>query len=229
MKSTPMLKVKIIWGIVFMMMASVFYYFFIGGHLEGKSVLIGLKKNDKVYLMPFPANRNILEEALRQNTKPIFHKSFNLIEEDGTYYMDPNQLESLVHLIADDYILYDQKEPSFDGYVLQGMRNLYSFGSQIENTKVKGEQVQHYEVTLHHNITNQTMEIGWLGYTKVKPLQNCVVKKIKDVTNPFPGTSIGSVKETIVVDLQDILDFYNNGNTLEYNEEENVLYVISKD
>lgn len=191
-------------------------------------VSLALKKDDKVYLMPYNSDKNFLEMKLAANEVPFIYPSFEIIEDDGELFVEPRNLENIFRLIAGDYLLYEKEENTFDGYVVDGGQNIYEFKKLVENTKEIGEQIERNVITIWDTSLNRSMEISWVSFPDISPEKNCIRKKIWVSTKVRPGEVVYSDKALIVIKLQDILEFFDNNTDLQYDDDREILYVIHK-
>ncbi|MBW8243945.1 hypothetical protein K1F50_14145 [Muricauda oceani] len=193
---------------------------------ERKFVNLALKIDQKIYLVPFFANQSILENQLSEDVTPSVTSFVQIIEEDGTFFVEPRNFEKILNLIADNYVIYEKKEKTHDGYLAFGNNDIYNHSIQNVNTDKIGQQINQEVVRIFNNAQDRSLEIVWTRFPRPVAEKNCVVKNVWVVSSPYQGTTIGNYEETVLIDLNDIVDFFDNGTRLTYNEREGILYVI---
>ncbi|MER3376600.1 MAG: hypothetical protein RIM83_18315 [Allomuricauda sp.] len=193
---------------------------------DRKFVNIALKKGKEVYVVPFMADKNIIEHQLSKNETPTIFKFVQIVMDNGSLYVEPSNFERIFNVIAGNYILYKKEEKTHDGYVAFGDEEIYSFSLKPENTDKIGEQINKEVITITNTVSNKSHEIVYVRFPKPKAEKNCIVKNLWVVENPYPGKTIGSYKDAILINLNDIVDFYDNGTRLEYNKADEMLYII---
>lgn len=185
-------------------------------------VNLAVKKGGKTYVYS-NMGKFIVETQIKQKQSPTYSASTFLYKDDGLY-LDPNLMKDLVNVFADNLHYYDFKEQSFDGYVTYDSLEVYKNETKTESGKNIGEQLIIYSVILKNG--NKSMKITWLYNSKTlefKPIQNCESHSFYSQTSPYPGKTVTSSSDHIVIPLDKIAKFYNRKYT--YDEEQKVLYV----
>ncbi|MDC6384764.1 hypothetical protein D2V93_01545 [Flagellimonas taeanensis] len=193
---------------------------------DRKFVGIALKKDHKVYLMPTIADKDVLEHQLSENMIPSVSSFVQIVEDEGALFVEPRDFERVLNLIANNYILYERKEKTHDGYVVFGDNQVYSYSINHANTDKIGKQISLETIVIKNNTSHDLLEIVWTSFPKPRAEKNCTIKRIWVVTSPHPGTTIGNYEETVLINLNEIVDFYGNGVRLEHNEKEGMLYIL---
>ena len=186
-----------------------------------KMVSIAIKKGGKVYLFSSSA-----ESYLQMNQTPPVYNYIRVYKKGGKLYTNPPSLEYFVNLIAGNMVLFDHQEKSYDGYVSVGNRKIYKLQANNESTEKIGEQLTIMHAEMIDTNTTKKHEIVWQYTPEIKAEKNCEKKKLW-VYGDEPGSI--TLRGSIVVDLQTIVDFYNNGVTLDYDKSNKIVYIIHKD
>lgn len=200
--------------------------FALGCSDDRKFVNIALKTGQKVYLLPSIADKVVLEHQLSKDLTPSISKSVAIVEDDGDFFVEPRDFERILNLIADNYIIYGEKEQTHDGYVAFGESEVYSYAINPVNTDKIGQQLNQGSIRITNGTSDKSLEIVWVDFPEPRAVANCTVKKIWVVTSPYQGTTIGNYEDTVMINLGDIIEFYDNGTRLEYVEDEEMLYVV---
>lgn len=195
---------------------------------DRKFVNLALKKDHKVYLVPFIASRVVLEQQLSENETPTIFKFLGIIEDNGELFVETKDLEKILNLIGNNYVLLRKEEKAHDGYVAFGDMNIYNYSIKTINTDKIGQQIYKPTIVVTNPSTNKTLEIVWSSIPEPTAEKNCTNKRVFVTENPYPGKTVGSYKKVVVVNLNDILDFFDNGTTLEYDKSEKILYVVKQ-
>lgn len=206
---------------------------FMGGSMfscetENKVVNLALKKNDKVYLFSVLGSF-IVENSLEKKESPAAIGFIRLFQDDGLF-VAPKEIEQIANLLGGNYALYPFKEMSYDGYVTEGEESVYEKTFKNKSTANIGEQIRENRVEITHPVTAEMYEIIWNWNPKtgtIEAVKNCEVKSFWTKTSIQPGETITSADDYVVVKLNNLVDFFNNGSKLEYNSEQELLYIIS--
>ncbi len=193
---------------------------------DRKYVGIALKKDQKVYLMPTIADKDVLEHQLSEDMIPGVSNFVQIVEDGGDLFVGPRDFERILNLIAKNYIVYERKEKTHDGYVAFGEDHVYNYSIKHENTDKIGQQISLETIMIKNNASDDLLEIVWTNFPQPQAKKNCTVKKIWVVTSPYEGKTIGNYEETVLINLNEIVDFYGNGVRLEHNKKQGMLYVL---
>lgn len=133
-----------------------------------------------------------------------------MLYKDNGLFVDPNNMKDLVNVFADNLIYYNLKEKSVDGYITFDSLEVYKLNVKTQSTERIGEQLMIYIVEL--NQTNKSMSISWSYNNKTseyKALKNCELHSFYSQSSPYPGTTVTSSIDCIVIPLDKIASFYN--------------------
>ncbi|WP_420602937.1 hypothetical protein [Flagellimonas sp.] len=186
-----------------------------------------LKKNNKVYVYSNMGS-TIVQSSIAKRESPSTMAFIQMYEEDDKLYIAPNNVKDIVNLLCGNYQIHDYPEKSSDGYVTSGSSTCFESTYVNQTTKNIGEQVSVNTVKLTSENTGKTFNV--ISETnkrtfKSKALKNCYEKSFMIKTSVQPGEFVIASKDFIMVNLQDVVDFYGNKVTLTLNKEEQILYV----
>jgi len=202
-------------------------FFIIGSCSDDrKMVNLALKEEGKVYLVPLMAKKEMLEPQLSRNKTPEVSKSLQLIQDHGDLFIEPRNLKNMVNLIANNYTLYGKNEGTYNGYVVFEHQEAFEYTVNNVNTDKIGEQLKQETIRIKGENSGKILEIVWSSSPKPKVEKNCVVKRLWVVEHPYPGKSVGDYQNAVVVNLNEVINFFDNGTRLEYDEDGENLYVI---
>lgn len=185
-------------------------------------VNLAVKKGGKTYVYS-NMGKFIVETQIKQKQSPTYSATTFLYKDDGLY-VDPNTIKDLVNVFAYNLLYFDLKETSFDGYVTYDSLEVYKNEYTTKSTGNIGEQLMIYSTTLKNG--NKSLIISWSFNSKsgeFKPIKNCESHSFYSQTSPYPGKTVTSSSDYIVIPLDKIAAFYNRKYT--YNEEQKVLFV----
>ena len=185
-------------------------------------VNLAVKKGGKTYVYS-NMGKFVVETQIKQKQSPSYMATTFLYKDDGLY-LDPNLMKDLVNVFADNLHYYELKEQSFDGYVTYDSLEVYKNETKTQSTKNIGEQLILYSIMLKNG--TKSMVIRWSFNSKsgeFKPIKNCESHSFYSQTNPYPGKTVTSSSDYIVVPLDKIANFYKRKYT--YDQEQKVLYV----
>lgn len=189
-------------------------------------VNLALKKEGKVYVFSQMDPDDVQEMIASQKSPPASRFLHLLVKKE--LYLQPRYLGEIVHLLSGNYLLFDYSEKSFDGYITTNEQDLVQSDMETQTTEKVGEQLLVSTVDLRHD-SKPSKRISWSQVsmsTKLKAIENCELKSFMIVSSPYPGTTVGANEKMIVVKLQDLINYYNPDLSLEYNRDEQLLYII---
>lgn len=191
---------------------------------DRKSVDVILKKDGKVYLFS-ALGTFITESKLNKNESPPVVASTRIVEKDNKLFVEPQYVEAMSNLISGNYVLHNHLEKSFDGYVTEGKHKLYDKSYTNKSTEKIGEMNSIANIFLKD--INQTREhhISWQRNPNQSPLKNCVEMALWVDKSYKPGERTAAKEDFIMINLNDLVQFYNSNIRLDYDEKEEVLYL----
>jgi len=192
---------------------------------DRKSVRLILKKDGKAYLFS-PLGTFITKNKLNKNESPPIVTSTRVVKKDDHLYMEPQHIKDMANLISGNYVIHDHQEKSFDGYVTEGGHDIYDKKYTNESTEKIGEIIS--TANIHLKNINQTKEhhISWQRSPNQSPIQNCIEMALWVDKSYKPGERTAAKDNFIMIDLNDLVEFYNSNIALDYVEEEEILYII---
>ncbi|MFN6074821.1 MAG: hypothetical protein ACK46Y_04585 [Fluviicola sp.] len=185
-------------------------------------VNLAVKKGGKTYVYS-NMGKFIVETEIKQKQSPTYSASTFLYKDDGLF-VDPNSIKDLVHVFANNLLYFDLKEASFDGYVTYDSLEVYANETKTKSGLNIGEQLMVHTTTLKNG--NKSMKISWSYNSKTfeyKPIKNCESHSFYSRSSPYPGKTVTSSSDYIVIPLDKIAAFYKRKYT--YDEEQKVLFV----
>ena len=202
--------------------------FLVLGGISGQRhmVLLGLQEGDSTFLYT-QATAQSLPFMFEQNSSPPLMASMEVFVDDGKVYSNPLQCQDLAILLGGGMNRHPRAESGFEGYLTKGSGEAYALNTQNRNTERLGEQEILYEVMLT-NAQGFQRRIAWTLQTtngKLRKEENCKVKHFQIATNPAPGETVVSSQPQVVVELQELVDFFDPTAEIEWNEDQGVLMI----
>lgn len=166
----------------------------------------------------------VAEHMLAEGKSPVVMKTRGLVVLGDEMYADPGAMEDIVNVLAGNFNKFPKQEPSFDGYLAAGDAKVYDKDYNQKATETIGVMGSEVAVKLTDIDGKKSYSIRWQRQPDVKAIENCEVKSLKVVSNPYPGETVMTFQSGVVVRLQDIIDFYNPKITASYDAEHEVVY-----
>ena len=190
---------------------------------ENVRVHLGIKEQNKTYLL---ATRSTSAFKRFNSENPMVLKATSVVEIDNEIYIEPSYLEKIVSLISKNYTLFNREKKKYDGFVtINGKNNNFSKNRIDEDGEKIGEFIQKNSIELKNDMGN-IHHIRWINIPDDIAEENCIVAPIVIADNYKPGATSYYTVEIVVVKLETILDFYDNGTTYEYDADNEILYFI---
>ncbi len=223
---------KKLWG-TYLVLGIVFFsgfmvYRMISGETNNAVVNLVLIKNDRTYIYSY-LGETIVQTSLEKGESPTTPAFIQIFEDDGRLFIAPNKLKEIVSLLCGDYKLHDYPEGNVDGYVTSGSSSCFETSFKNQNTEKIGEQIRINTVQLLNQQTGKIFDIKW--HTNMRTYEsvaskNCDLKSFKIKTSVQPGEFVISSKDFIMVDLAEVVKFYDDRISLRLNKEEQLLYIL---
>ncbi|MEX0315066.1 MAG: hypothetical protein AB3N18_12890 [Allomuricauda sp.] len=229
-----MVQRKKYWVICFLLGIILFSGFMVqrmaSGETNNAIVNLIMEKDSKTYLYSY-LGESIVQNNIEKGESPSTFVFAHIYEEDNKLYIAPDKLKEIVSLLCGDYKLYDYREKNADGYVTSGNSLCFETSFKNQSTEKIGEQIRINTVQLVNQHTDKTFTIEW--HTNMRTNRsvnhvNCYKKSFKIKTSVQPGEFVISSKDFIMVDIQDVVDFYGGRVIVELNKKDQFLYVRYK-
>ena len=218
------LAMLIVTGIIAL---SVWQYFKYSMDSTSKKTNLALTKDGKTYLYCNLGN-NLVASSLERNESPVAQPFMEIFDFDGLF-IEPYHITELTSILADSCKIHKFQEKSYDGYLTVDQGNhSYKFEMKAESTANIGEQVTRNTITLYNQKLKDSLQIIWNKFSKSNdcyPVKNCVLKEFNVAQHPAAGETVISGKDFVVVNVNTLLQFYGNKASVEFNEEQEILYI----
>lgn len=192
---------------------------------DRKSVNLILKKDGKMYLFS-RLGTFITKNNLDKNQSPKTMQSTRIIKKKGELYTEPQHIKDLANLISGNYILHDYQEKAFDGYITGGKHDVYDKKYDSEHTEKIGQTISTANIYLTDIDQNRKHHISWQRSPNQIPIKNCIEMTLWVDKSYKPGERTAAKDNFIMINLNDLVEFYDPTIKLDYVEEEEILYII---
>lgn len=156
-------------------------------------------------------------------------KSTYIIPEGKELYMLAADIDIVANIVGGNYVLIDKPETSYDGYVVLGEYKLVEKKYENKDSGTIGHMIGLMKMTLTHPANIKQHEIVWQLTPELKAVKNCIQKEIM-MRRSIPNDTETYVNvDQALVNIQDILDFYETNAKLNYDEEAGLLYINMRD
>lgn len=184
---------------------------------------IVVKKNGKSYIYS-NMGKFIVENAIKNKRSPAVIATTLIYKDEDEIFLDPMNLSNFSSLLSGNCKYYDYKDISVDGYVTQDSMSTNNLKTWIRSTKQIGIQLIENLLVLENG--KKKFPIIWSVNSSTgekTAVKNCEKHAFYVKSNPYPGKTVFSSKDFIVVNLSKI-DRYFNLKT-NYNSDEKILYI----
>jgi len=192
---------------------------------DRKSVHLILKKDGKMYMFS-RLGTMITKNKLDKNESPTIVASTGIVKKDGELYTEPRYVENIVNLISGNYVIHDYEEKSFDGYITEGKHEVYNKKYDSESTERIGKMISIANIYLSNIDQTRKYHISWQRSPNQSPIMNCTEMALWVDKSYKPGERTTAMDNLIMINLNDMVEFYQPNVKLDYNEEEEILYII---
>lgn len=204
-------------------------FFFISScETDNIIVNLALKKDGKTYVFS-KLGTFITKTKLGKNESPSVFPFLRIFNDDGLF-VSPDNLEDIVNAIGGNNDMFPFPEQSYDGYFTAPKESLFNSEYVNKSTAVVGQQIRQTTVTLVQLNNSDTFEIVYeynASAGEYMAVKNCVMKSFWITESIYPGESTTSSEDFLMVNLNDIVNFYDSNIKLELNNAEQLLYIIT--
>ncbi|RMA64779.1 hypothetical protein BXY75_1660 [Ulvibacter antarcticus] len=192
---------------------------------DRKSVQLILKKDDKTYLFS-RLGTMITNNKLDKNESPTTVQSTSIVVKENQLYTEPQHIKSIANLISGNYVIHDHQEKIFDGYISDGKHKVYNKKYVNEHSEKFGEMISIANIYLTDTDQTRKYHISWQRSPNQIPITNCIEMALWVDKSYKPGERTTARDNFIMINLNDLVEFYNSNVKLDYVEEDKVLYFI---
>lgn len=192
---------------------------------ERQSVQLVLKKKAKTYLFS-NLGTFITQNKIDKNEHPSITNSIRIVSKDQKLYTEPQYIKSIANLIVGNYVIHDFSSTSMNGYVTEGKREVYDKKYVDEPTDAIAVMNSIANIHLTDIAKTKDYHISWQRSPELRPLKNCVKMALWVDKSYKPGERTAAKEHLILIDLNDLVQSFDKSVTLNYVEEEGVLYFI---
>ena len=187
-------------------------------------VNIALKKDGKTYLYSVINNRVAIEHLAANGSKPTLMNSTPLVYENKQLLMEASSIKTISNILGGNVELLPKEAKSFNGYFIEGEDNIFSIQMKNEDNGDISKIAGVMEINLKNQNTQNSYPIRWQITPELKAIENCEVKSLtvpysKNSTNEFTS------KDFVMVNLEDINQFFGGHYSMKYDKEASLLYV----
>lgn len=194
---------------------------------DRKNVNLVLKKEGKTYLFS-PMGTMITKNKLDNNESPPIVTNTQIVKKNENLYVEPRHLENIAAILSGNYVVHDYQEKSYDGYITKGKLDIYNNKYSNQSTEKIGKMISTANIYLMDIEQTKKHQISWQRKPSQSPTQNCVEMNLWADRSYKPGNRTVALEKFIMVDLNDIVEFYDSKTKLDYNKEDEILYFLAE-
>jgi hypothetical protein len=184
-----------------------------------------LKKDGNTYLFS-RLGTFITKNNLDKNQSPTIVQSASIVEKNGNLYTEPQHVKNIANLISGNYILHEYQEKTVDGYCTEGTHDIYDKKYVSEYSEKIGEINSIANIYLTDLNQKSIHHISWQRSPNQIPIKNCTEIALWVDKTYKPGERTIAKDNFIMINLNDLVEFYESKAKLDYAEEKGVLYII---
>lgn len=198
-------------------------FVFKGCSSDSTFAFITLEKNNQKYVYQNRLHR--FEEEMEEGKfihLDVFSK-VNVFPLKNGIYIDPINIEGLANIATGKYRLIDYDQGNHRGFVIASDSSKFSSNSEILPSEKIGKSIYEYTISMSDGTKNFTIQ--WRIGEQLEPIQNCELIDVWEVTNPYPGKTVGNYRKKILVNATELLLFFNPNAQLSLDEEDYLLVI----
>lgn len=199
-------------------------FFTIGGCSSTvKNPIIILEQEGDKYVFhsdPFILKKNIEKGGFVELN--VFSKVTVYPLNDGVY-VEPNDLISFIALAINQFETIKHDQGSHNGFVVPLETSYSTLTKEIVPTEKIGETNNQFTLKIEGN--NKELLIQWNNGKKIEPILNCEIKSVWEVTNPYPGKTIGNYRDKLLVNASKVINYFNPSAQINMGEDSDLLVI----
>ena len=191
-----------------------------------KSVNIALKKEGKTYLFSLMNKQNVVQQ-IAKGEMPAMMNSTVIVAEDGKLFMEASKIKTIANILGGSIEIFPKQETSFDGYFIEGETSVFSQSMKNKDTGEIGKIASIIEVRLSNESTEVSYPISWQVTPELKAIENCEIQSLTVKYSQHSDNEFTS-KDFVMVNLEDINQFFGGHYSLRYDKNASLLYLEEK-
>lgn len=190
---------------------------------EGEYALIVVEKDDNKYVYYY--SDYFMEKKIeeKETIDITYFSKLMIYSVDDDLYVNPTDIEGLVNILTDNTNFYTYDQVSFQGFVTSKEDSNYDYTLLTKPTEKIGETYNEFHVEIKYD--NNTHLIKWENKDDFAPIQNCELKSVWEVSNPYPGKTVGTFRKMILIKLDDLVQLIAPNTSYRYDKEDNLLFI----
>ena len=188
---------------------------------DQKTINIALKREGKTYLYSI-LNGQMVEQQLAQGQMPTMMNSTAIVPRKGQILMDASKINTIANILGGNIQVFDKQERSFDGYFSLGEQQIFNQSLRNEDIGEIGKVAGIMKIVLRNELS--TYNISYQITPELKAIENC---EVKSLTVPYSENSTNEFtsKDFVMVNLEDINQFFGGHYSMKYDKEASLLYL----
>lgn len=145
------------------------------------------------------------------------------------YFLNPAGMKDVINILAGNVTVFNFEEASYDGYLCEKEKGTKVFDKEYDtrSTETVGKNSDVVTVAIRKE-SGKEMKIMWQRSPELKAIKNCEIKSVQVNRSIQPGETTITWEDRIVVSVQSLLDFYDNKYRMEYDGENEVVYLVEQ-
>lgn len=187
------------------------------------SVLVLEKENQKyVYHSNSFFVKNDIENG---NVVDIsFYSKLTVYPLKKGIFVDPKDLQAIASFATGQFEILEYDQGSHAGFVIDSDSSLYNEESKAVPTDKIGKTVRQETIIISDGQKELLIEYQRDGADEI-PIRNCEIKSVWEVTNPYPGKTVGNYRDKLLVNATEVLRYFNPNAQMELIDDGEVLLV----
>lgn len=202
----------------------VILFFTIGGcSSDVKTPILVLEQEGLNYV--FHGNSFFLENDIEKGgfvDLDLFSKVIIYPLKDGIY-MDPNDIQGVSCIATGQFNLIEYDQGSHQGFVVISDSAQFTIENKTIPTEKIGKSILEYTIFISDG--DKELVIQWNKDNEIVPIRNCVIKSVWEVSNPYPGKTVGNYRDKLLVNVSEVLRFFNSNAQMTIEEDGELLVI----
>jgi hypothetical protein len=185
-------------------------------------VVVLLKDGNKFV---YHGNPYLIEKAIENGeaVETEFYSTVDVYPIDGALYISPSEVQAFAALFGQQYRIIMYEQPAHQGFFVETDDSRYVYTTSVIPTDRIGVTEREHVIELSNADSSVNRTIRWRQGDETIPIENCEIKSIWVVSNPYPGKTVGNWRSQVLVNLSELVAYFDSNASIELNEDQNIL------
>lgn len=199
--------------------------FSIGGcSSDFKTSIIVLEQNGQKYI--YHSSPFLMQNSI-DNGKTVdisLYSKINLYSLEESIYVEPHDVKAFAAMATNRFKIVEYDHVSHAGFVIESDSLIYNIETEVIPSQKIGDTKTKQSIIISDGLKDLRIEYILNGVERIA-LRNCEVKSVWSVSSPYAGKTVGSHVDRLLVNVKDVMHYFNPSVQMELEEDQNILLI----